>query len=186
MKKLYGFELCSEQLLSRMSDRLALDLEVFEKADWLGFLGDTPIERLFSMALRKSIDIFGDTLFFNGLINCRSGDIERIKSIEASKRSIIIESQAQLDGWRVDFLITAYAVWNIDPDGGVKGWQQLIVECDGHDFHERTKEQAAKDRERDRRFQLTGIDVFRFTGSELWKDPLGCSDQVIEWANRRA
>jgi LPS sulfotransferase NodH len=33
--------------------------------------------------------------------------------------------------------------------------------------------------------QLSGIEVFRFTGSELWRDPLACASQVIEWANRR-
>lgn len=71
-----------------------------------------------------------------------------------------------------------------EPEGGVEGWRRLIVECDGHEFHERTKEQAAKDRSRDRASTLAGMEVFRFTGSELWRDPYGCAGQVIEWAER--
>jgi hypothetical protein len=37
---------------------------------------------------------------------------------------------------------------------------------------------------RDRWAQSNGIDIFRFTGSELWRDPLGCAEQVMQWANR--
>lgn len=56
---------------------------------------------------------------------------------------------------------------------------QIVVECDGHDFHERTKEQAARDRARDRERQSAGAIVFRFTGSEIHADPFKCSDELI-------
>lgn len=39
----------------------------------------------------------------------------------------------------------------------------------------------ARDRSRDRRASLSGFVVLRFTGSELWKDPLGCAEQVMSW-----
>lgn len=54
----------------------------------------------------------------------------------------------------------------------------LFVECDGHDFHEKTKEQAARDRKRDRDLQSLGINVLRFTGSELHRDPEGCFAEI--------
>lgn len=57
----------------------------------------------------------------------------------------------------------------------------VVVECDGHDYHERTKEQAQRDRERDRLLQYHGYPIFRFTGSEIYKDPMGCTRQVIEF-----
>jgi very-short-patch-repair endonuclease len=93
-----------------------------------------------------------------------------------------VEPQVQLGGWRVDFLVYA-------PDWtpGAERWrwrEPLIIECDGHDFHERTKEQAAKDRSRDRAAVLAGREVFRFTGSELWRNPWGCAEQVFDWAER--
>ena len=77
-------------------------------------------------------------------------------------------------GWRADFVIHRY-------DWICGKWRTVIAECDGHDFHERTKEQAARDRSRDRRASLSGFVVLRFTGSELWKDPLGCAEQVMAW-----
>ncbi len=55
----------------------------------------------------------------------------------------------------------------------------LIVECDGHEFHERTKEQAAHDRKRDRWFLEHGHTVVRFTGSEIYRDPFGCAEQLF-------
>ena len=54
----------------------------------------------------------------------------------------------------------------------------FIVELDGHNFHERTKKQAARDRSRDRAMQASGFQVIRFTGSELWRDPLKCVRDV--------
>lgn len=51
---------------------------------------------------------------------------------------------------------------------------KLAVELDGHDFHERTKEQAARDKGRDRLFQLHGWTVARFTGAEVYADAHRC------------
>ncbi len=49
--------------------------------------------------------------------------------------------------------------------------QKIVVECDGHDFHERTKDQARRDRSRDRDLQAEGWRVLRFTGSEIVSNP---------------
>jgi very-short-patch-repair endonuclease len=53
----------------------------------------------------------------------------------------------------------------------------LIVECDGHEFHEKTREQASKDKERDRNLVKSGCAVLRYTGSEIYNDVDKC---VIE------
>jgi hypothetical protein len=63
---------------------------------------------------------------------------------------------------------------------------KLVVECDGHDFHERTKEQAKRDRSRDRAIQQMGITIFRFTGSEIYQTPLKCARQIFAWAEEAA
>ena len=60
-----------------------------------------------------------------------------------------------------------------------------MVECDGHAFHERTKDQAARDRSRDRAVQEGGATIFRFTGSEIWNDPVRCGVTIVEWIMRR-
>jgi len=59
------------------------------------------------------------------------------------------------------------------------------VECDGHDFHERTKEQAAHDRARDRFFQSEGLAVMRFTGSEIWRAPGAVSREIVSFFNKK-
>ena len=55
----------------------------------------------------------------------------------------------------------------------------LVVECDGHDYHEKTKAQAQKDKSRDRLLKQAGYDVIHFTGSEIWMDPEKCAKEVI-------
>ena len=53
-----------------------------------------------------------------------------------------------------------------------------VIECDGHDYHEKTKEQAINDRKRDRAFQAEGIPIFRFTGTEIYNDPYSCAREL--------
>lgn len=60
----------------------------------------------------------------------------------------------------------------------------VIIECDGHDFHERTKAQARRDRKRERRLIAAGYTVVRFTGSEIWAQPFTCALEALEIANR--
>lgn len=62
----------------------------------------------------------------------------------------------------------------------------LVVECDGHDFHEKTKAQAAHDKRRDRALKLAGYEVIRFAGSEIWSNPSGCAEEVIAHLNALA
>lgn len=57
---------------------------------------------------------------------------------------------------------------------------RIAVECDGHDFHEKTKDQAQRDKARDRELQALGLRVIRFTGSEIRRDPATCARAVID------
>jgi very-short-patch-repair endonuclease len=88
---------------------------------------------------------------------------------EVRDEGLFIIPQQQIDRYRVDFLIELrYA-------GRVKA---IVVECDGHDYHERTKEQAAKDKSRDRYLVAKGYPVLRFTGSEIYRSPEQCAAEV--------
>ena len=86
-------------------------------------------------------------------------------------------------------LVTPQFVWNkyridfcfrhcIDPN------KLLFVECDGHDFHERTKEQAEHDRSKDRAIQLARISILRFTGREIWRDPGAVAIEIFNFMAR--
>ena len=57
--------------------------------------------------------------------------------------------------------------------------KRLCIEIDGHDFHEKTKEQAAKDKKRDRKIKKAGYGILHFTGSEVYKDPLSVWAEIF-------
>jgi len=58
----------------------------------------------------------------------------------------------------------------------------IVIEIDGHDFHEKTKEQAQRDKARDRKLVRLGHYVLRFTGSEVHADPWACWKEVFDVA----
>jgi very-short-patch-repair endonuclease len=85
--------------------------------------------------------------------------------------SLYLTPQASVAGYKADFLL-----WVVV---GTK-YGGIVIECDGHAFHERTKEQAARDKKRDREMLAAGYPVLRFTGSEVFKDPHACVEQIKE------
>ena len=62
-----------------------------------------------------------------------------------------------------------------------KGTLGLIVECDGHDFHEKTKEQVAYRNDRDMELKKLGYDVIHLSGSQIYNDPFKYARQVLEY-----
>lgn len=98
-----------------------------------------------------------------------SGQVEAFGSLPGDGLAYWLTPQAQVGKYRVDFLLW---IQRGDKFGGV------VVECDGHAFHERTKEQAARDKSRDRDLLSAGYPVMRFTGSEIYRDPRACAEQV--------
>lgn len=61
---------------------------------------------------------------------------------------------------------------------------RIAIELDGHDFHERTREQVIDRNERDRALQAAGWSVVHFSGSELHRDPEACVEAVAVLADR--
>ena len=85
--------------------------------------------------------------------------------------------------YRLDYLVRPW--W--EPDEGPSVYP-IAVECDGHDFHEKTREQASKDKRRDRELTAAGFRIMRFTGSDILSDPIGCAEQIMgvfkrEWGD---
>lgn len=62
---------------------------------------------------------------------------------------------------------------------------KLIIECDGHNFHEKTKAQVRRDNERDFDLKKAGYEVLHFSGSQIYNDPYKCADDVIDFINSR-
>lgn len=189
MTRRFGFDLLQEQITDRLAAEIAAQAACMEV---VANYGDTPIEKLLLGSMFLSMKYL-EQEYFTQIVTtkdeqmaARKGFVSPNPGLFVGKNTIFVQKQTDVAGWRADFVFNIYATWaRQEEDSRKPGWERLIVECDGHDFHERTKEQAARDRERDRSAQLAGIEIFRFTGSELWKDPLGCAGQVIKWANKR-
>lgn len=62
---------------------------------------------------------------------------------------------------------------------------KVAIELDGHQFHERTKEQVAYRNERDRALTSEGWAVIHFSGSELYRDPLSCARHVVDFCKQK-
>jgi very-short-patch-repair endonuclease len=85
--------------------------------------------------------------------------------------------QVDIAKYRADFLFKVC----------LKGsFRMLAVECDGHDYHERTAAQAERDRSRDRRLLMNGVHVLRFTGREIVRDVAACVDDLSMALSRLA
>ena len=85
-------------------------------------------------------------------------------------------AQPQYGHYRADFGISTWAHDNEDSPPFI-----VIIEVDGHDYHERTKEQAERDKKRDRFMTSTEAKVFRFTGREVYRDADACAYEVMEY-----
>lgn len=148
-------------------------LEFLDHVDGLRDQCESPIELSFLNALFKWAPKHGMPIAYipNDLCEFYHG---------RPLQSLYIEPQFKLKlskQYRVDFLLTTES--RID-----RKVQKLIVECDGHDYHERTKEQARKDKSRDREMTAAGFTIMRFTGSEIHKSAGDCADQVAAYLTR--
>jgi len=74
-----------------------------------------------------------------------------------------------IHGYKPDFII-------VEPDFQLN----YAIEIDGHEWHEKTKEQAIRDKQKEREYLKEGFIPIRFTGSEVYHDVLGCIKEVLE------
>jgi hypothetical protein len=115
--------------------------------------------------------------------------LERMLFVELSKAKIKFQQQYGLnrDG---EYILTEGREYD-NPDYNFtdvltildfyieKGDKKLCVYTDGHIYHERTEEQATRDREIDRQLQVLGYTVLRYTGKEV-REEIG---KIIEEIN---
>lgn len=88
---------------------------------------------------------------------------------------LVVFPQALIDGYRADFFASLHVEYR---DEALVNW--IAVECDGHDWHERTPQQAAYDRARDRALLRGCVPTVRFTGSEINRDANQCAREALD------
>jgi len=97
---------------------------------------------------------------------------------EGAYSTLFIQPQAKIGKYRVDFLVIQFER-SLDDFNKIIAHPAMVVECDGHRFHEKTKEQARRDRKKDRTIQSLGLRIYRYTGSDIWTDVFECAHEVV-------
>ena len=117
---------------------------------------ESPIEQIFMIDLSEEINEF----YFNYKIKKTGYDF------------LGLSLQQKIGKYRVDFVLEFQKNCEL--------MKKFVVELDGHEFHEKTKEQVKNDKEKDRFLTSEGFIVIRFTGSEIYNN---CSEKVDELLN---
>lgn len=82
--------------------------------------------------------------------------------------------QAKVGPYTVDFMLV-----EVDPNGAKPA---VVVELDGHDFHDKDKRQRSYEKARDRYLVKQGYKVLHFTGSDVVRDPFAVAHEALEMA----
>lgn len=166
---------CLDHFASIAADEAAASFK--NEWEWLEIDPDntSPIEQMLSIALFYAIE---SSKHFGPIGENVFGQPGRA-GIQINERvGFRVRPQVPIGAYRADFLLT----YRHYTGAGVAA----VIECDGHNFHEKTKEQAQRDKERDRHFQSLGLLVLRYSGSEIYRDPLKCALDALNIVWTRA
>jgi len=158
----------NEHLTDKVLDMLGLRTFLYRR-ELIESLYDceSPIEQLMAIELHEVYNIFSAPRL-----------VSNIEVIGLSNQVAL-----EVDGkkYRPDFIFELAFYKDKKP----KRLLRLIIECDGHDFHEKTKEQVTKDNERTRALQSAGYEVLRFSGSEVYNNQFKCGEEVKKFIVRK-
>lgn len=123
------------------------------------------------------IDIHGDA-------GERESPIEML--FEAALRTIIhtnsLEADASGNGWITWYPQQQLGRYRVDYECvNLRTQSKVVVELDGHEFHDKNKEQRQYEKRRDREIQKLGYKVFRYTGSEIVGNPFEAAAEVLSF-----
>jgi len=133
--------------------------------DDLARISDAWVSEHFSSPIEQIL--FAELLFLNnGYVMVA---FDQAPDVHKNTNPVEFSRHIKIGVYEADFLITT-----------TRGEKKecVVIECDGHDFHEKTKQQAAHDKKRDRWFLRNGYKVLRFTGSEIYNDVASCGEEI--------
>ena len=144
-----------KELLEEYKSDLGFELEIDEVIT-------SPIEKMLYIAIKQArfLSLVGDPLMDYQL------DINAQPEIKIDKKI-----------YRPDFHLVMTQAIKIEGIQYVRSYE-CYIECDGHNYHERTKEQAKNDRTKDRNFMKEGLQLIRYTGSEIYNDAFSCAMEI--------
>lgn len=128
-----------------------------------GYATHSPIEDLFYIAMH----VMGEASYVE--VNPEP-EFDEKKGEWKLGYGIHVHTQYKIGKYRVDFLVSS-------TDGPQPN--QVIVELDGHDFHDKDKHQRAYEKARDRYLTRCGYRILHYTGSEIVADPFKAAHEVL-------
>lgn len=140
---------------------------------------ESPLEKIMIMALQ--------TVAHAGIcdINLVNGKTET--EPVSWKQNFIILPQYPIGRYTADFMINPhYLLDYFAPVAGRRERRKWIVECDGFNFHNSTREQVAHDHARNRYMMSLGYGVIRFLYDEIVESPFGCACEALTIASNGA
>ncbi len=133
-----------------------------------------------------------ETIFYNTFIEyvknknvCLNNNIYNVKQDDCEEKTFSFSMRDYERSFIIDFeehpqdeCFSGYI-----PDFAIfmKGlYQGFAIEIDGHEWHEKTKEQAQRDKRKDRAYIKKGFIPIHFTGSEVFHNSEDCIRELFE------
>lgn len=127
-----------------------------------------PIELMLGAALCWAADGYNRLLLIDGRLYNWTKEQAGLGKLNNTFQTFIAP-QVKIGNYRVDFLTASCCHGEI---------RYTAIECDGHDYHERTKGQASRDKKRDRALLALEIPTLRFTGSDIHYKLDECVEEI--------
>lgn len=132
-------------------------LQYYNDIDIIGALGvESPIEEI---------------LFISINIYCKIYSLPEIYLLPQ------FEIETNNKKYRADFVYFEDKYINKEYNSGKK----IVIECDGYEFHQKTKEQVKNDNEREYDLKMAGYEVLRFSGSQIYNAPMTCAEKIYNY-----
>lgn len=154
---------------------------ISDAAELVGRLeADSFSQRMHAEILERPIESPIEQLFLAAMhVTCRSLFLEVDPDPDMGPAGlpvwlpgIWIHPQAPIGSYKIDFAV----VWEL---GFSPERQVVLVELDGHEFHDRDQRQRSYEKARDRELQRLGHRVLHFTGSDVVRDPYKVAHEVL-------
>ena len=98
---------------------------------------------------------------------------------------LILEPQYELNVGKRKYILDFAFIEEHDLGNGESEFTKIAIECDGHEFHEKTKEQVNSRNERDIALQSDGWEILRFSGNEIYNHPEKCAKKAYRFIERK-
>lgn len=137
----------------------------------------TPIEKIFYIAFSIYTELTGTRSI---------GEVVIFSTPLLTQHPVFVGEKKYIPDFIFDGAIAEnpyveYDEWDDDSIKDIK----IIIECDGHEFHKATKEQVARDNERELDLKMHGYDVIRFSGSQIYNEPMKCAEKAYTYIKNK-